>query len=489
MKSTIPFIGRKKEFTELQFLLKKKTASIAVIQGRRRIGKSRLIREFAKSYSCFYSFTGMPPNVNVSTTGKNAAQLQREEFVRQFREQFDLPLIESNDWGELLSALAKFTARGRVIILLDEISWMCDGDTRFLGKLKNVWDLKFSQNPQLILILCGSVSSWIDKNIINNTGFVGRISLTINLKELSIPECNQFFKALRYRGVAYDKFKILAVTGGVPRYLEEMQSSLNAEGNIKRLCFKDSGVLFREFEQIFSDLFSRRNVIYKKIVKILADGHLEFNDICKKLRVAKSGLISEYLEELIKAGFIRRDFTWHLKSKEEARLSHYRLSDNYLRFYLKYVEKNYSKIESCQFDSKSLANVPGWDAIMSLQFENLVLNNREFVLEKLHIYLEDIVSDNPFFQRKTARNKGCQIDYLIQTKYNTLFVCEIKFSRQEIKRSIIDEMQHKIERLTVPKGFSCYPVLIHINGVNEDVVDSGYFTSIIDFSELLQDAN
>lgn len=124
---------------------------------------------------------------------------------------------------------------------------------------------------------------------------------------------------------------------------------------------------------------------------------------------------------------------------------------------------------------------------MGYQFENLVLNNRAFILKKLGIRHEDIVSDNPFFQRKTARMPGCQIDYLIQTKFNTLFLCEIKYSRQEIKSSVIEEVQRKIDALTIPKGFSCFPVLIHVNDVQDAVLDGNYFVKIINFDSIIDD--
>ncbi len=335
-------------------------------------------------------------------------------------------------------------------------------------------------------MLCGSVSTWIDENILKSTGFLGRISLAFKLKELPLNDCNQFLKQLDDSVSAHEKFKILSITGGVPRYLEEIHPSLSAEENIKRLCFSPKGILFREFNDIFSDLFSKRSDDYKNIVSILVDGSVEYNDICRKLNLSKSGYLSEQLDDLIQSGFISRDYTWHLKSGIESRLSHYRLSDNYLRFYLKYIEKNRGKIESDHFDGRSLASFPGWDTIMSLQFENLVINNRRQIWDLLHIYPEDILSDNPFFQRTTLRAPGCQIDYLIHTRFNTLYVCEIKFSRKEIGASIINDMQQKIQRLKRPKGFSCRPVLIHVNGVMDSVLDSDFFVNIIDFSQLLQ---
>ncbi|MFM8454844.1 MAG: ATPase, partial [Gammaproteobacteria bacterium] len=200
------------------------------------------------------------------------------------------------------------------------------------------------------------------------------------------------------------------------------------------------------------------------------------------LGVTSNGRISDYLFELELSGFIRRDYTWNLSSAEDSKISTYRLSDNYLRFYLKYIEKNLNKINRDTYDLKSLGSLPEWNSIMGLQFENLVLNNRKLIHKAANIKTEDIVAENPFYQHKTKRIRGCQIDYMIQTKFNTLYICEIKFSKQVINYSVIQEVQQKIEELHSPKSFSYRPVLIHANGVSEDVVDSDYFTSIIDIS-------
>ncbi|MBP6986543.1 MAG: AAA family ATPase [Alphaproteobacteria bacterium] len=477
--TTVPFVGRKKELQDLEFLLRKKTASLVVIKGRRRIGKSRLIQEFGAKHR-FYQFTGLAPNKD------STIQSQLDEFSRQLSIQTGLPEVVVDDWSKLFILLADKIKTGKNIVLFDEISWMGSKDPDFLGKLKNAWDIYFKGNPELILVLCGSVSPWIEKNILNSTGFMGRISLPLNLKELSLHECNQFLNELGSKASPYERLKILAVTGGIPRYLEEIQPSLTAEQNIKRLCFTANGILFREFKDIFSDLFSNRSETYRRIVETLVNGSKEFNDVYHALGVAKSGYISENLNDLIQSGFITRDYTWNLNTGKESRLSHYRLSDNYVRFYLKYIETNRGKIEQGHFDDSSLMNLPSWDSLMALQFENMVLSNRRIICAKLGISPEEIISDNPFFQRKTVRAPGCQIDYLIQTRFNNLYVCEVKFSKHPIGKGITSEVQQKIDNLKRPKSYSCRPVLIHVNGVTDEVLDSGFFSNIIDFSEFLE---
>lgn len=477
MTNTV-FTGRQEELVSLNWLLRKKTASLVVVSGRRRIGKSRLIEEFAKN-KLFFHLTGLLP------TDKTTAETQRNEFAKQVAGCLDLPKYETQDWSELFSVLAKHTQKGRVIILLDEITWMGSKDPDFLGKLKNAWDLNFNKNPQLILCLCGSVSGWIEKNIISNTGFLGRISLKITLEEMLLEDCNQFLERLGFNRSAFEKFMILSVTGGIPWYLEQIDPTLSATENIQKLCFIKNGVLLDEFKHIFSDLFGRRKTICRDIVRFLAKGPAEFAAIAKQLNYQVSGALSEYLDDLLISGFISRDFTWHVQSGKEAHLSHYRLSDNYLRFFLKYIEPNQNQIRKGHYKHQSLDALPGWSTMMGLQFENLILNNRHRIHKVLGIRPEDIVVDNPFFQTKTTRREACQIDYLIQTRLKTLFACEIKFSRNEIKLDIIKTMQDKLKKLSLPKGFACLPVLIHVHDVQDSVLDANYFFKVIDARDWL----
>jgi len=474
------FVGRKAELAELKRFTKKKTASLIVVKGRRRIGKSRLIEEFAKN-RIFYSFIGLFPQL------KTTAQSQRDEFAKQLNLKTGLPEIRADDWSKLFALLVPKISRGKIVLLFDEISWMGSEDPDFLGKIKNAWDEYFKKNPNLIFVICGSASSWIEKNILSSSNFLGRVSYTLTLHELSLRECDYFWGKYSGNISAYEKFKMLSVVGGVPKYLEEMDPKLSAEENIRNLCFKPGGFLVDEFNNIFHDLFLRDSTVYRKIVGILASGAKEPIEIARLLNIEQSGRLSEYLDELELAGFITRDFTWHLKDGQDSKLSQYRLSDNYLRFYLKYIEKYHEKIKRNSFAIKTLTALPEWYSMMGLQFENLVLNNRKEIQQILGLREEDIISENPFFQRANSKQLSCQVDYLIQTKFDTLYVCEIKFSKQLIGIEVVEEIRQKIARLRCPKGCSIRPILIHVNGVHENVIDSDFFSTIIDFTRMLDE--
>jgi hypothetical protein len=426
-----------------------------------------------------FFFSGNPP-VRGTT-----AQSQQDVFARQL-ERAGIPGVKSDDWSNLFWHLSQHTQKGQILIVFDEISWMGGKDPHFLGQLKTAWDMYFSKNPQLIIALCGSISSWIEKNILSSTGFLGRITIDLVLEELPLQACNAFWHPKETRITAYEKFKFLSVSGGVPLYLEQIRPNLPAEENIRDLCFTQGGLLVREFDEIFSDLFSRRKGIHKELVSCLSDGPKNLAQICTALGKSQGGLYSQYLDELVKSGFVKRDFTWYLKSGTQGKLSRYRLSDNYLRFYLKYIAPNIVKIKKGSISTSMLHNLPGWESIMGLQFENLVVNNFKALWKAMNISAEEVVMEGPFLQSSTTQQPGCQIDYLIQTRFHSLYLCEVKFSRSPIGRKIIEEMEEKRKRLRIPRHFSIRPVLIHVNGVENSILEEGYFDKVIDFSQLLE---
>lgn len=476
------FVGRKKELKALRSRLVSRSASFVALRGRRRIGKSRLIQEFAKDFPVKYLFTGLPPAKGVSR------QDQRDEFTQQMVAQ-GIPEAKGGDWSELFFLLSKFTNQGRVLIALDEVAWMGSKDPTFLGKLKTAWDQYFEKNSELVLIVASSISSWIDKNILSSTGFFGRVDLTLTLKELSLKHCSAFWEGEENRVSAYEKLKILGLTGGVPKYLDAINPKLCAEENIQALCFLESGLLFNEFDKIFHDLFSRRGQTYKHIIELLASAHsLTQLEICKGLKKQNGRVISDYLNDLVTAGFLSADFSWSIRSAVISKLRKFRLSDNYLRFYLKYIEPNKQKIKRENFDKTSVFSAFNWSSVMGLQFENLVIHNYQELYRFLGIQSSDVVLEGPFFQTKTRHRSGCQIDYMIQDKTCSLYLCEIKFSVRTISIDIVEEMKKKAAALERPRHFSYRPVLIHVGEVSREVQASGYFYRIIDWTKLLDKA-
>jgi hypothetical protein len=324
------YIGRAEEREEFQRLLQKKTASLVTRQGRRRIGKSRFLSECAQEADHFLSFISLPPREDMTR------QAQLDAFADQLAKQTRAPKVSLDGWPTAFQLLAsQLPAGGTVVLLLDEISWMAAGDADFAGHLKNAWDAHFSKRRRLVVVLCGSVSSWIEHNILNNTGFVGRCSWQFRLGPLALPECVRFWGKRGARISAAEKLRLLAVTGGVPRYLEEIHPARTAEQNIADLCFNASGMLFSEFDSIFHDLFTRKAETYREIVRTLAAGTRSVDQISTELDRARGGSLSAALTELEQAGFTTRDIPFEAETgRSRPRDARFRLSDYYLRFYL-----------------------------------------------------------------------------------------------------------------------------------------------------------
>lgn len=472
-----PFVGRESELQRLENLTKSERSCLVVIKGRRRIGKSRLAEEFGKGKE-FLPFSGLAPAKGIS------AQDQRDAFARQLMMLFHLPPFTFIDWSDGFAHLSRYLTKKPTVILFDEISWMSSKDPTFISKLKVWWDLALQNHPSVILILCGSISTWIDKNIINSTAFFGRISLYLELTELPIPKCKELLKLQGFKGSDLDFFKVLSVTGGVPWYLEQIQSHQSADENIKRLCFEKNSTLLHEFDRIFTDLFSPRGEVYKKIIKILSRGMRDRRALQKAISYSPSGTLSQYLKALEVCGFISKHPNWSLKTGAPGKSTLYRLSDNYLRFYMHYIEPNLAKIQQGIFSEIPLSALPGWESMLGFQLENLLLKNRSLVYQALGIHPQDIAVDNPYFQKASGRKKGCQIDHLIQTYANTLFICEVKMHRRELGLEVLEAMKTKIASLSVPKGFGISPVLLHLGPISNALSSSRYFYRIIDIALL-----
>lgn len=471
------FIGRKRELERLERLRRKKGQGLAVLMGRRRVGKSRLITEFAANHpeTKLWDFAGLAPYERMN------AQSQRDHFARQLARHLNRSPFTFHDWSDAFAYLSEEVSPGD-LILLDEISWMGSKDPSFVSKLKAWWD---RQTKSILVIFCGSVSTWIEENILNSTAFFGRIHLTIKLEPLSISESAHLLKATGFQGSVYDTYKILSILGGIPWYLEQASPGQTADALLTQLCFEKGSLLSLEFDRIFHDLFNGTGRAYKKILDSLKNGMKTLAEIRKEIGFAHSGTLSKLADHLITAGFIKKQNLWSFKTTQPLKQSLYRICDPYTRLYLKLIEPNRNKIELDGFQNCSLSQLPGFDAHIGLQLEQLLLQNRSQLLQAAGIPVSEVLLDGPFRQSKMTTQQGCQIDYLVQTRTQNLFVCEFKCKRRELGREIIEEMQMKMKALKVPRGFAGIPILFHVGGVASSVATDEYFYKIVDIAELL----
>ena len=349
------FVGREGELESFKALWSKKGASLVACRGRRRIGKSTFVEEFARrSGAAFVNIDGLPPRPGMT----NADQLAN--FAVKLAAQTGAQERPPSGWFDAFRRLdGAIDDRRKTVVLLDEISWMGKYDPDFPGYLKSAWDTALKKHPRLVLVVCGSVSAWIKKNILDNTGFAGRFSRDLVLEELPLRLCPSFWGAAASRIATREIADVLSVTGGVPRYLEEVDPSRSAAENIRNLCFRPDGTLFRDFRQIFNDVFGENAGVKRELLRALSAGPRTCSELAEALGVERGGSISENLSVLELSGFVAKDAGLNPRTGRPSRQDRYRIRDNYTRFYLRYVEPHEEAIRKGQFAFASLEILPG----------------------------------------------------------------------------------------------------------------------------------
>lgn len=481
------FIGRTEQINQLSALWRKGSSSLVTCQGRRRIGKSRLMDEFAARSGCRYlKLSGLAPRKGMT----NDDQLRY--FCQRLGEKTGADGLVARNWPEafaLLNAEVARHASERMVVLLDEISWMGKYDSDFPGYLKDAWDDGLKQHERLILVLCGSVSSWIQRNILDSTGFVGRISLELVLGELPVRDCLQFWRQSADGVSSREVFDLLSVTGGVPMYLEEIDPTLTTNENLRRMAFTKGGTLFNDFTRIFNDVFGAKAKDKRQILSALAFESKTLSEISESLGKVRGGHVSEALEELELAGFLERDGGINPATGKEAKIARYRIRDNYTRFYLRFIEPYSAMIRRGAFNFVSLETLPGWDSILGLQFENLVLNNASELISRLGLDRSLVLSVAPYRKRasrerrKAESDSGCQIDILIQLR-QAMYPVEVK-RRNAIGVEVVEQMKEKVARLPNPNAVSIRPVLVYDGSLSPAIVENAYFADVVSAADLL----
>ena len=476
------FYGREDLLLRFESLWRKPTSSFVVCRGRRRIGKSTLVKEFARrSRARLLLFEGLAPNPEDPITNQD----QLDEFMRRLSRQTGRKKVPVDDWGDAFEELdSVIDDREKTVVLLDEICWMGEADRRFPSKLKNAWDDFFHEHPRLVVFVCGSVSAWIKRNILGNKGFAGRTSLDVVVPELPVADCVRFWRGKAGRVPVREMLDVLSVTGGVPRYLEEIDPSLSADENLRLMCFSPEGYLFRDFTEIFSDIYGEKAGVKREVLNLLAERPLTLSEIAAGLGKERNGHLSDILEELETSGFVANDGGKNPQTGMASRVGRYRLRDNYTRFFLKYVVPHADEIRSGAYRFSRLELLPGWPVIMGLQFENLVYANLPQVLDRLGENRRPFLSAAPYRCKRTSRKGGCQVDLLLQTE-KAVYIIEIK-RRVDIGEEVIEEVEKKLRALPVSGGKAKRAVLVYDGHLDPRVEDSDFFDFIIDFQTLMR---
>jgi len=422
-------IGRKKEVEELSKSLKTESSELVILYGRRRVGKTYLVRQFYKNKIVF-EITGL-----YKGGLKDQLKIFHKELAQKNpSKKLDFP----NNWLDAFALLENhlntLKTKKKKVIFFDEFPWIATHKSKFLMAFENFWNHYCTQRNDLIVVLCGSAASYMVKKVVKNKGGLhNRLTRKIRLLPFNISETKQFLKS---KGIDYTDFDIVQLymcIGGIPHYLEKLDKGLSVAQNIDKLCFSDSSFFRNEFEELFSSLFENSE-LHTLIVKTLATVNkgITRKELVQKTGIPSGGDLTNKLFELVESGFVS-NYPYY---KNKKHLMLYRLSDEYSKFYLKFIDKNKHNGEGTW---QRLSTTQSYKSWCGFAFEQLCLKHIHEIKKALKIDAIYSINSSWF-------NKNAQIDLLIDRDDNVMNICEIKFynSPFSIDKKYYLELKNKI---------------------------------------------
>lgn len=409
-------IGRKEEILKLERAYGSEYSEFVAVYGRRRIGKTYLINETFRDKFSFH-YTGI---YNVS----NREQL--DEFTRcLYQHGLNKDTSVPKNWFEAFGLLREFlesTGNKRKIVFLDELPWMDSPNSKFLPAFEHFWNGWASNRKDILLIICGSATSWIINKIFRNKGgLYNRVTYKMLLKQFSLHECEEMVEAYN---LPYNRNMIMEgymVMGGIPYYWSKLDPAKSINKNINDLFLMPEGELRDEFKYIYSSMF-RTPEKYIKVIEALSGktAGLTREDIVKKGKLENNGHVTSILEDLIECGFVRK--YCHTGKKRKDAL--YQLIDCYSLFYYHFVRQSYNVDEEYWV---RIMRIPAYNTWCGLAFERVCLLHTRQI--KMALGISGIMANIFSWQiKKTDEHPGVQIDLLIDRADNVIDVCEMKYA-------------------------------------------------------------
>jgi len=466
MKNDVPepiFVGRTRELEQLHTTIDRPHSTISVIYGRRRVGKSALIRKALADRPALY-FEGLE---NQPTSE------QLSNFCLQLRKQAPEANIAEppGTWREAFLLLEPILKRRPACVVLDEFQWMANYRSAIVSDLKMVWEQYLARIPGASLILCGSIASFMLKKVVKGSALYGRTDRVIHLREFSLAESAE----MRPEYGSEELLDAYMILGGIPKYLELLAGYPSLYLAIEDLAFRENGFLVDEFDRIFVSHFGR-NEDYTRIIGALAKHPYGMfrKSLSELARVDLGGGLSRSLQDLEAAGFIRS--IRPIARPANTRLIKYVLSDPYLRFYYAMMRPMLTAIQSGQSTTRfaALTQKPQFHAWRGRAFELACAAHAPLIAHELGFHGIEY-SFGPYFRAASASSAGVQVDLVFDRADNVLTLCEMKCSLRTIGKSIIQEMEKKADLLRDAfPGKTTQNVLVYHGSIASSVTTSPY---------------
>jgi AAA+ ATPase superfamily predicted ATPase len=470
------FIGRKFELDLLRDISSKGSASIIVVYGRRRVGKTELLEQAFRDRNVL-KFEGIE--------GQDKAY-QIRSFCQElaiYAEEPKLAEKECFSWREALQLLVSYIKKGQWTLYLEELQWLACGETELIAELKYFWDNYFRRNPELILILCGSSRSFMVEKVLHSKALYNRSQYEIALKPLKITETFEFF------GPKYhinDVVSAHLTVGGMPLYLQYLKDESSIFVGLCKNSFRTGSFFVGEIKRIFTSSLGV-NEDYQKIIEILAERRFATrDDIAAALSVKSGGSFTAALNDLELAGFVESYTPFDLG--EKSKLLRYSISDPYLRFYFSFIAPLEKKIENGDFNFNPVS------ALSLQQYRQWLGYEYERLCRLEHGRIAQLLGFNgvkyrygSFFNRAMEKeDRGLQLDLVFDREDNVLTVCEIKFGDIKNIPEIAQDLNRKVTYLSkkFPPPHKIQTVLITGTVKVSKQQTAGIFDQVLNMEDL-----
>ncbi len=426
-------VGRKLERETFDHCLSSSESKLIAVYGRRRVGKTFLIRNYLAKHMVF----------EVSALHNGDMQDQLTHFnntIKRTNKLYDM-IGQPSSWLAAFAILSKYLdtkkSKKKKVIFLDELPWFDTPRSKFLTAFENFWNSYCTRRNDIIVIICGSAASWMIKKILKNKGGLhNRVSERIRLMPFKLRETEAFLKAKGIKWSQYDITRLYLITGGIPYYIDAVRKGESVVQFVDRSCFKKDGLLTTEYHELFKSLFDNSERHYK-LIEALYDkkSGLTRTELLNRAKMPSGGTLSTTLHELEESGFIET----HIPYKGKKTKALYKLTDPFILFYLKFMSPG-----SKQKKWVNIINSPSWKSWSGLAFERLCFYHIEEIRKALKI--EVIENDISAWQAKD-KTSGAQIDLVIDRADSTTNICEIKFYQAEftITKEYTKKLRNKVE--------------------------------------------
>ena len=420
MEYSTTIIGRRHEQDLIREYYESPKAELVAVYGRRRVGKTFLVRE------CFngqfdFSFTGL-----FETPRSTQLSLFKKELERYSGKKQRKP----KDWYEAFDALREYLDslhKERIVVFLDELPWMDTPKSGFMSAFGYFWNSWASTQTGMKLFVCGSATTWMLSKLIGDKGGMhGRVNRQIYLRPFTLGETELF---LRSKGIDWEKYQIVETymtMGGIPYYLDMLERNLTLNENIDQLFFCEGAVLRTEYDFIFRSLF-KDSKTYRSVVELLANNAsgMSRKEIQASLKIGEGGLLTEVLDNLCKCDFVRNYNSFGKKERGQL----YQLTDLFSLFYLHFVDRMNGQDEHFWNNMQDNPRRFSWQGHA---FEMVCLHHIPQIKQKLGIsgVLSNVCSWSckSFVDNDGTQHRGTQIDLIIDRNDETVNLCEAKFS-------------------------------------------------------------